>query len=154
MISRPSATALALYFKDYLQVTPPQSKRFFLTVDNFDSVTDYIAERCTAAGCDETTVGQIVIASSEILANIDMYVYENGGEIELLTKCRDRRMTVVFKDNGKPLNPLLVQEPDVTLPLGERKPGGLGIFIVKKLMSDVSYEYIDHQNVLTITKDF
>ena len=148
------ATALALYFKDYLQVTPPQSKRFFLTVDNFDSVTDYIAERCTAAGCDETTVGQIVIASSEILANIDMYVYENGGEIELLTKCRDRRMTVVFKDNGKPFNPLLVQEPDVTLPLGERKPGGLGIFIVKKLMSDVSYAYTGNQNVLTIEMDF
>ena len=89
-----------------------------------------------------------------MLANIDSYAYENGGEVEILTKCRDRVMTMVFRDNGKPFNPLLVQEPDVTLPLGERKPGGLGIFIVKKLMSDVSYAYENGQNVLTIEKDF
>lgn len=148
------ATALTLSFKEYLQVEPPESKRFFLNAETFDSVTEYVAERCTAAGCDETTVGQITIATSEILANIDSYVYENGGEIEVLTKCRDRRMTIIFKDNGKPFNPLLVQEPDVMLPLSKRKPGGLGIFIVKKLMSDISYTYENGQNVLKTEMDF
>ena len=72
----------------------------------------------------------------------------------MLTKCRDRRMTVIFKDNGKPFNPLLVQEPDVTLPLSQRRAGGLGIFIVKKLMSDISYAYESGQNVLTLEMDF
>ena len=72
----------------------------------------------------------------------------------MLTKCRERRMTIVFKDTGKPFNPLLVQEPDVTLPLSKRKPGGLGIYIVKKLMSDVSYAYANGQNILTIEMDF
>lgn len=148
------ATVLALYFKDYLQIVPPKKKTFFLTVETFDSVIDYIAEQCAQAGCDQDVVGQITIASSEILANIDSYVYENGGEIEVLTKCRERRMTIIFKDNGKPFNPLLVQDPDVTLPLSERKPGGLGIYVVKKLMSDVSYAYTDGQNNLTIEMDF
>ena len=132
----------------------PGSKSFFLSVKTFDSVTEYIARQCTAAGCDETTVGQITIAASEILANIDLYAYENGGEVEVLTKCRGRRMTIVFKDNGKPFNPLSVKEPDVTLPLNNRKPGGLGIFIVKKLMSEISYAYENNQNVLTVEKDF
>ena len=148
------ATALALSFKNYLQVAPPERKSFFLSVKTFDSVTEYVARQCTAAGCDETTVGQITIAVSEILANIDLYAYENGGEIEVLTKCRDRRMTIAFKDNGKPFNPLLVKEPDVTLSLDNRKPGGLGIFIVKKLMSEISYSFENNQNVLTIEKDF
>ncbi len=148
------ATLLALHYKDCLQVEPPESQTFFLSKETFDSVTEYIAERCKEAGCDEKTLGQIVIATSEILANIDLYAYENGGEIEVLTKCRDRRMTIVFKDRGKPFNPLLVQEPDVTLPLNRRDPGGLGIFIVKKLMSETSYAYKNGQNMLTIEMDF
>ncbi len=148
------ATVLALCFKDHLQIVPPKRKVFFLNVDTFDSVTEYIAEQCSQEGCDQNTVGQITIAASEILANIDSYAYTDGGEIEVLTKCRERRMTIVFKDNGKPFNPLLVQEPDVTLPLSKRKPGGLGIYIVKKLMSDVSYAYANGQNILTIEMDF
>ena len=148
------ATSLALYFKDCLQPAPPESKTFFLSKQTFDSVTDYIAERCTAAGCGEDAVSQIVLATSEILANIDSYAYENGGEIEILTKCRDRRMTVVFKDSGKPFNPLHAAQPDVTQPLSKRKAGGLGIFIVKKLTSESEYAYENGQNILTIHKDF
>lgn len=148
------ATVLALSFKDYLQVEPMESKHFFLTKQTFDEVTEYIEQRCAAEGCNETVRGQITIASSEVLANIDSYAYENGGDVEILTKCRDRVMAVVFRDNGKPFNPLLVEEPDTTLSLKERKRGGLGIFIVKKLMDNVSYSYENAQNVLTIKKEF
>lgn len=136
------------------QTAPPNSKSFFLTKDSFDTVMDYIAAECTAAGCTEDAVSHITIASSEILANIDSYAYEDGGEIEVLTKCRDRSMTVVFRDKGRPFNPLLVGEPDVSIPLNKRRPGGLGIFVVKKLMTDVSYVYENGQNVLTVVKDF
>ena len=148
------ATILALSFKGYLQVEPMESKRFYLTVETFDSVTEYVTEQCEKAGCDSDTVGKIEIATSEILANIESYAYENGGEIEILTKCRDHRMTVVFKDQGKQFNPMQVQEPDVNMPLSKRKPGGLGIFIVKKLMSETGYTYENGQNILTIEMDF
>ena len=147
-------TMLALSFKDYLQVTPPDEKSFFLTKETFYDVTDYISERCTQAGCDSQTASKISIACSEVLANIDSYAYENGGEIEVLTKCVNSRMIITFKDSGKPFNPLLVKEPDVTQPLSKRKPGGLGVFIVKKLMSDTEYEYVDGHNVLTLEMDF
>ena len=129
-------------------------KTFFLNRDSFDSVTDYIAGECAAAGCDEDTIYWITIGASEILANIDSYAYENGGEIEILTQCRDRRMTVVFKDNGPSFDPLQAEAPDVTSALSKRKRGGLGIFVVRNLMSDVHYAYENSQNVLTIEKDF
>ena len=148
------ATILTLSFKDYLHVEPPESKQFYLTTETFDSVTQYVTEKCAEAGCDDETVGKLEIATSEILANIESYAYENGGELEILTKSRDRRMTIIFKDRGKPFNPLLVQEPDVNMPLTERKPGGLGVFIVKKLVSETSYTYENGQNILTIEMDY
>ncbi|MEE0956744.1 MAG: SpoIIE family protein phosphatase [Ruminococcus sp.] len=148
------ATILTLFFKEYLKVEPMKSKTFFLNKESFDSVLSYIEACCLESGCDEETVGQITIACSEILSNLDSYAYENGGNVEIQSKCRDNRMTLIFRDNGQPFDPLRKQDPDVTLPLSERRRGGLGIYIVKKLMSDVSYEYIDHQNVLTVTKDF
>lgn len=151
---RDDATILALSYKAPLQIESPNSKSFFLTKDSFDTVMDYIAAECAAAGCTDDAVNHITIASSEILANIDSYAYEDGGEIEVLTKCRDRSMTVVFRDKGRPFNPLLVGEPDVSIPLNKRRPGGLGIFVVKKLMTDVSYVYENGQNVLTIVKEF
>lgn len=148
------ATVLTLFFKDYLKVEPMKSKTVFLNKQSFDSTMDYIASCCRDSGCDEETIDQITIACSEILANIDSYAYENGGDVEIQTKCRDRVMTIVFRDNGQPFDPLKKQDPDVTLPLNERRRGGLGIYIVKKLMTDVSYEYADRQNVLTVTKEF
>ena len=148
------ATILALSFKDYLHVEPPESKQFYLTTETFDSVTEYVTGKCAEAGCDDETVGKLEIATSEILANIESYAYANGGELEILTKSRDRRMTIIFKDRGKPFNPLLVQEPDVNMPLTERKPGGLGVFIVKKLVSETSYTYENGQNILTIEMDY
>ena len=148
------ATILALSFKDYLHVEPPESKQFYLTTETFDSVTQYVTEKCAEAGCDDETVGKLEIATSEILANIESYAYENGGELEILTKSRDRRMTIVFKDRGKPFNPLLVQEPDVNMPLTKRKPGGLGVFIVKKLVSETAYSYENGQNILAIEMDY
>lgn len=148
------ATILALSFKDYLRVEPAESKQFYLTTETFDSVTQYVTEKCAEAGCDDETVGKLEIATSEILANIESYAYENGGELEILTKSRDRRMTIIFKDRGKPFNPLLVQEPDVNMPLTERKPGGLGVFIVKKLVSETAYAYENGQNILTIEMDY
>lgn len=148
------ATILALSFKDYLRVEPPESMQFYLTTETFDSVTEYVTGKCAEAGCDDETVGKLEIATSEILANIESYAYENGGELEILTKSRDRRMTIIFKDRGNPFNPLLVQEPDVNMPLTERKPGGLGVFIVKKLVSETSYTYENGQNILTIEMDY
>lgn len=148
------ATMLALSFKKSYTPSAPDSREFTLNRDTFDEVLNYIIERCEQAGCNDMAVNHITVASSEILANIESYAYENGGSVEILSKCLDRRMIIEFKDTGRAFNPLLVSEPDTSLTLGERQPGGLGIFIVKKLMSDVSYEYRGGHNILKIEKEF
>ena len=147
-------TMLALTFRDYLDEVPMESRIFSLNKETFYDVIKYIEEHCRTAGCGDQVIGQISVASSEILANIESYAYTDGGQVEIMTRHRDRRITIVFKDGGRPFNPLNAKVPDVSAPLSERKPGGLGIFIVKKLMTDVSYKYCDGQNMLTIEKEF
>ena len=62
-------------------------------------------------------------------------------------------VTITFIDRGVPYDPLAKEDPDVTLSAQERKIGGLGIFMTKKAMDDVSYEYKDGQNILTLIKN-
>ena len=62
-------------------------------------------------------------------------------------------MTITFVDHGIPYDPLAKDDPDVSLPANDRPVGGLGIFMTKKLMDDVKYEYLDGQNILTLKKN-
>ena len=63
-------------------------------------------------------------------------------------------MVITFIDNGIPYDPLAKADPDITLSSEERDVGGLGIYMVKKTMDDISYEYKDGQNILRIIKKF
>ena len=60
---------------------------------------------------------------------------------------------ITFIDNGVPYAPLAKADPDITLSVEERGIGGLGIYMVKKTMDDVSYEYKDGRNILRIKKN-
>ena len=62
-------------------------------------------------------------------------------------------MTITFIDCGMPYDPLAKPDPDTTLSVEEREIGGLGIFMVKKSMDDMTYEYRDGKNILTIKKN-
>ena len=60
---------------------------------------------------------------------------------------------ITFVDHGIPYDPLAKEDPDVRLKADEREIGGLGIFITKKVMDDVTYTYKDGQNTLTLKKN-
>ena len=62
------------------------------------------------------------------------------------------RLTICFKDRGKPFDPLAREDPDITLSAEDRGIGGLGIFLTKKFMDSVTYAYEDGQNILTMSK--
>ncbi len=147
-------TILCFDLDSFMQAPQYENKKFMLTKESFDEVIDYISDKCSEYGCSNGIVYSIATAASEILANIESYAYENGGEIEISSVVRERRVIIIFRDNGKPFDPLLAAKPDITLPLKQRTPGGLGIFIIQKLMDNVSYRYENGQNVLTIEKDF
>ena len=62
-------------------------------------------------------------------------------------------ITLRFHDGGQPFNPLDKEEPDFTVPLENRKIGGLGIFMVIKYMDTVTYDYSGGENILTVVKN-
>ena len=95
------------------------------------------------------------IAIDELYSNIAAYAYnEESGEVTVVIEDESspRAVNISFRDKGRPFNPLERKDPDVTLSARERKIGGLGIFMVKKSMDDVRYEYGDGENILTIRK--
>ena len=125
------------------------------TVDNLHRVQAFIDEDLDAAGCPAAAHMQLEVAVEEIFVNIASYAYEGqtGKARIIITREEDpARVMISFCDSGKPFDPLAKPDPDVTLPAEERQIGGLGIFMVKKSMDDMSYEYSNGENILTITK--
>ena len=98
---------------------------------------------------------QIDVAVEEIFVNIASYAYEGKeGQAEIRIDFKDNPKTAVisFVDQGIEFNPLVREDPDTGLSAEERQIGGLGIFLVKKSMDSVSYEYKDQSNILTLEK--
>ena len=97
------------------------------------------------------------IAIDELFGNIAYYAYNPEiGIVTVRVEVTDNPLAVVIKfiDNGIPYDPLAKADPDTTLSVEERDVGGLGIYMVKKTMDDISYEYRDGQNILRIKKKF
>lgn len=125
--------------------------------ENLNQVMAFVDESLEEAGCSMKAQIQIDVAVEEVFVNIAQYAYAPGtGEavIRVETEKNPGTVEIVFIDSGIPFNPLAVKEPDVTLSASDRKIGGLGIFMVKKSMDDVNYEYVDKKNILTIKKTF
>ncbi len=126
------------------------------TVENIEAVTAFVDEQLEALGCSMKAQMQIDIAIDELFSNIAHYAYnpEVGPATVRVEVTQDPLAVVVtFIDNGKQYDPLAKEDPDVTLSAEERDIGGLGIYIVKKSMDDISYEYKDGQNILRIKKN-
>ena len=126
------------------------------TVENIETVTDFVNEQLEAHDCPMKAQMQIDIAIDELFGNIAHYAYNpEVGQATVRVEVIEDPLSVVitFIDNGVPYDPLAKEDPDVTLSAEERKIGGLGIFMVKKTMDDITYEYKDGQNILTIKKN-
>lgn len=126
-------------------------------VSELDRVLSFADSILESMDCPTKAQMQIDVAIEEIFVNIAHYAYPSGGgnaliEIEADESAKNVRIT--FEDQGTPYDPLKNEDPDVTLSADERPIGGLGIFMVKKSMDDVSYEYKDGKNRLTIRKSF
>ena len=123
---------------------------------NLGKIFDFVNKQLGLYNCDESTINKINIAIEEIFVNIANYAYEkNDGEVEVVCEVFEEplKVEISFLDSGKKFNPLTYAEPDTTLALEDRKIGGLGILLAKKLMDDVKYEYVDGKNILKIEKE-
>ena len=125
------------------------------TVENIDVVTDFVNEQLEALDCPMKAQMQIDIAIDELFGNIAHYAYnpEVGSATVRVEVTEDPLAVIItFIDKGVPYDPLAKADPDTTLSAEERDIGGLGIYMVKKSMDEIAYEYKDGQNILTIKK--
>ena len=125
------------------------------TVENIETVTEFVNEQLEALDCPMKAQIQIDIASDELFGNIAHYAYNPDiGQATVRVEVVEDPLSVVitFIDNGVPYDPLVKEDPDITLSAEEREIGGLGIFMVKKTMDEITYEYKDGQNILKIKK--
>ena len=119
-----------------------------------DDVIGFVEEALQRIDCPIKTVTALCVAIEEIFVNVARYAYGgNEGDVKLEIDI-SQRDSVVFRmsDKGVPFDPLKKPDPDITLSADEREIGGLGIFITKKTMDDVSYAYENSENILTMLK--
>lgn len=126
------------------------------TIENIPSVTAWVDEQLEALDCPMKAQMQIDIAIDELFSNIAHYAYNpETGPATVRVEVIEEPLAVVitFIDKGTPYDPLKQEDPNTNLPIEEREVGGLGIYMVKKTMDDITYEYVDGQNILKIKKN-
>lgn len=125
-------------------------------VENIEVVTDFVNEELEKLDCPVKARRQIDVAIDELFGNIARYAYSpdvGKATVRFSVEEKPLEVTITFVDNGVPFNPLEKTNPDTSLSAEERPIGGLGIFLVKKSMDLVEYEYKNGQNILKIKKN-
>lgn len=130
------------------------------SLGNLDEVQSFVKEQMAKYNPSAKMLNQIDLSVEEIFVNIASYAYSpsNGNvvvecaieEIESDDSTDGNRVRITFKDSGVPFDPLAKEDADVTLSADERQIGGLGIYMVKNLMDQIDYQYVDGQNVFTM----
>jgi len=152
-------TMLTLKYKGF-QVPADKKQELIIEakIENMGLVLDFVNEQLT--DCPPKIYNQIGIAVDEIFSNIARYAYtsmsatsmsDNTGLAVIRVTTGDE-IVIEFEDKGLPYNPLEAKEPDLTADIDEREPGGLGIFMLKKIMDTVEYRYDNNKNILLIRK--
>ena len=125
------------------------------TVENIETVTNFVGEQLEAFACPMKARMQINIAIDELFGNIAHYAYdpEVGDATVRVEVVKDPLSVIItFIDNGIPYDPLSAEDPDTSLSADERSIGGLGIYMVKKSMDEITYRYEGGKNILSIRK--
>ena len=144
----------------FIRVTEIMMKELTIEAktDNLDSVIDFINVQLEELECSMKIRMQIDIAVEELFVNISSYAYQDddrpGTATVIFDTEKDENVTamITFIDCGIPFNPLEREDPDTSLSADKRPIGGLGIFISKKNMDSMRYEYKEGKNILTIYK--
>ena len=124
-------------------------------IENMNTVTAFVDDFLDQIACPMKSRIQINIVIDEIFGNICHYAYKDSiGAVTVRVESGNtpKAVFLTFTDNGIPYNPLETEDPDITSSSEERKIGGLGIYLVKKNMDEMKYEYVNQQNRLWMEK--
>ena len=120
--------------------------------ESLHEVIDFVDGELQRSNCSSALRNDINLAVEEIFTNIANHAYQPANGNAVISIAVGEETTIRFEDTGKPYNPLEHPDPDLDKPLIERDVGGLGVFLVKKIMDKIEYMRIDNKNVLTVAK--
>ena len=132
-----------------------QSARFSAKFEFLDEIREFVGEVARKGGFSDKDVYNIQLATDEAASNMIEHSYENipDGVIDLSCGMEGEQIRITLVDYGEPFDPSAIPMPDLKADLSDRKIGGLGIFLMRKLMDEVHYEArADKSNVLTMIK--
>lgn len=130
------------------------TKVFPATDEALADAIAFVEEELEKLDCSMKRVMQITVCVEEMFVNVAHYAYGCGqGDVALTFDHDGRTVSITLTDSGMAFDPLAKADPDITLSAEERRIGGLGIFMVKKSMDEVSYERKDGKNIFTMKKE-
>ena len=142
-------TMLAVELKNYVAV----EKVFNADTKEMDNVNAFVEKFAKDIEMPNKILNTLKICLEELFVNVASYAYQDKkGQVTLSISKGDDKLTFILSDEGVPFNPLAKEDPDISLDASERSIGGLGIFMVKKMMDNVNYQRIDNKNIFTMEK--
>ena len=124
-------------------------------VDELEHVNRFVEEIGEELGLDMELQMNLNLVMEEMVSNVIFYAYPEGqtAEIELLAESDGKELTFVLSDKGEEFDPTAKTDADPNINPAERDIGGMGIFIVKNIMNEVSYQRLEGKNLLTMKKE-
>ena len=127
------------------------SLRMPAKLENLEKLVLSVSDCARAQGFDQKRLSEIELSTEEALVNIFNYAYPQGpGDVELNCKLDDSHFVIEIIDSGVPFDISTLPDPDVTLNVDERKIGGLGIFLMKRLMDEIRTTREGVRNILSL----
>ena len=127
---------------------------FSTTFEILDEIRSFVGDQARQAGFNAKDIYSIQLATDEAASNVIEHAYGGNAEAQFDVSCefRNDRLVITLLDHGKTFEPSRVEEPNLNADLLERKIGGLGIYLMHKLMDEVRYETTPAGNRLTLIK--
>ncbi len=127
---------------------------FPASFDYLDEIREYVGEKARAAGFSDKDVYSIQLAADEAASNVIEHAYAGNSKATFELDCvfSNNQLVITLLDHGKQFDPSKVPQPDLKADLSDRKIGGLGIYLMRKLMDEVRYEITNAGNLLTLVK--
>ena len=155
----PQSDDLTMLFIHYLAHVVPAQQECHLELHNdikqISLLAEFIEKIAEEKQLDETLAMNLNLALEEAVTNVILYAYPKGtdGLVDIEAILKKHSLEFIITDSGVPFDPTAAPEADITLSADERPIGGLGIFMVRKLMDEVHYQRLDDKNVLKMAKN-
>ena len=151
----PQSDDLTMFFIHYLGGKGISRLVLRNDISEISRLEGFVSSVADGAGIDPGLAMNLNLALEEAVTNVILYAWPKGteGNVSIVAKTGCGRLKFIISDDGTPFDPTKAKDPDISSSVEDRPIGGLGIFMVRTIMDDVSYEWIDGQNILTLTKN-